>query len=110
MMLDLTHIRVFASYLRRTEIKFDLVSAVDELAGQVRMEFDFEREARVMDTVADHLSVSTRSSGPAQTPWLKICMCMHWLQAALLCSLRFVCQVHCLPTAVFAAALARCQG
>ena len=58
MMLDLTHIRVFADYLRHTEIKFDLVSAVDELAGQVRMEFDFQREAMVMDTVAHHLQVS----------------------------------------------------
>lgn len=57
MMLDLTHIRVFANYLRHTEIKFDLLSAVDELASQVRMEFDFVREASVMDSIADHLKV-----------------------------------------------------
>lgn len=55
MMLDLKHIRVFAGYLRKTEIKFDLVSAVDELATQVRKEFDFEREALIMDAVADNL-------------------------------------------------------
>ena len=36
MMTDLRHIRVFGAFLSRTEIKFDLVSAVDELAGQVR--------------------------------------------------------------------------
>ena len=64
MMLDLTHIRVFANYLRHTEIKFDLVSAVDELAGQVRMEFDFEREARVMDAIASHLQVPTSHPQP----------------------------------------------
>ena len=36
MMTDLRHIRVFGAFLSKTEIKFDLVSAVDELAGQVR--------------------------------------------------------------------------
>ena len=35
MMTDLRHIRVFSAFLSKTEIKFDLVSAVDELAGQV---------------------------------------------------------------------------
>ena len=36
MMTDLRHIRVFSAFLSKTEIKFDLVSAVDELAAQVR--------------------------------------------------------------------------
>ena len=35
MMTDLRHIRVFSAFLSKTEIKFDLVSAVDELAAQV---------------------------------------------------------------------------
>ena len=39
------------------ELKFDLVSPVDELAKQIRMEFDFEREAHVMDTISGHMKV-----------------------------------------------------
>lgn len=57
MMGDLKQIRRFSNFLQKTEIKFDLLSAVDELAGQVRMEFDFLREASVMDTIASNLEV-----------------------------------------------------
>ena len=67
MLEDLKHIRLAAKYLSRMEINFDLVSAVDELAGQIKLEFDFVREARIMDTIAGHLSVSpslTLSSEP----------------------------------------------
>ena len=35
MMSDLVSIRKWADFLQRTEIKFDMVSAVDELAKQV---------------------------------------------------------------------------
>ncbi|GIL83202.1 hypothetical protein Vretifemale_12058 [Volvox reticuliferus] len=55
MMSDLKNIRAAAFYLSKTEIKFDLVSAVDELNKQIRFEFDFTREARVMDTISEHL-------------------------------------------------------
>lgn len=41
-----------------TELKFDLVSPVDELAKQIRLEFDFVHEASVMDSIADTLQVS----------------------------------------------------
>ena len=40
-----------------TELKFDLVSPVDELAKQIRMEFDFVNEAEVMDSIAESLQV-----------------------------------------------------
>lgn len=53
---DLRNIRAAAFYLSKTELKFDLVSAVDELNKQIRLEFDFTREARVMDTIAEHLA------------------------------------------------------
>ncbi|KAL6766353.1 AKC2 [Auxenochlorella protothecoides x Auxenochlorella symbiontica] len=53
MTLDLANLRRLSSFLSKTEIDFDLVSAVDELAAQIRLEFDFRREARVMDAVAD---------------------------------------------------------
>ena len=57
MMGDLKQIRRFGSIIQKLEINFDFVSAVDELADQVRLEFDFEREACVMDRVADNLRV-----------------------------------------------------
>lgn len=40
---DLRNIRAAAFYLSKTELKFDLVSAVDELNKQIRLEFDFTR-------------------------------------------------------------------
>ena len=45
-------------YMQNTELKFDLVSPVDELAKQIRMEFDFLHEAETMDAVGEHLMVS----------------------------------------------------
>ena len=57
MMGDLKQIRRFSSLLQKTEINFDLLSAVDELATQVKLEFEFRREAKVMDTIADNLKV-----------------------------------------------------
>ena len=44
--------------LQNTELKFDLVSPVNELAKQIRMEFDFLHEAETMDAVGEHLMVS----------------------------------------------------
>eukprot|EP00983_Pelagomonas_calceolata_P104124 1158988-Pelagomonas_calceolata.AAC.9 len=38
---DLKNLRAAAYFLSKTEIKFDLVSAVDELNKQIRLEFDF---------------------------------------------------------------------
>lgn len=58
MMGDLKQIRRFSLLIQKTEIKFDLLSAVDELAAQVQMEFDFEREARIMDAIAHNLKAS----------------------------------------------------
>jgi predicted unusual protein kinase regulating ubiquinone biosynthesis (AarF/ABC1/UbiB family) len=43
--VDLKNIRRLAGFLSRTEIRFDLVSAVDELSSQVKFEFNFERWA-----------------------------------------------------------------
>ncbi len=43
--------------MQNTEINFDLVSPVDELAKQIRLEFDFLHEAETMDAVGEHLMV-----------------------------------------------------
>lgn len=42
-MEDLKNLRGLARLLSKSEIAFDLVSAVDELSGQVKLEFDFRR-------------------------------------------------------------------
>lgn len=52
MAMDLQSIRLWAAFLSKTEIKFDMLSAVDELAKQIKLEFDFSREARIMNAVA----------------------------------------------------------
>ena len=46
-----------ALFAQRTEVKFDLVSPVDELARQIRLEFDFLHEARTMDAISQNLKV-----------------------------------------------------
>jgi len=52
---DLAQIRLAAAFLSQREINFDLVSAVDELSSQIRGEFDFGREARVMNKIGKGL-------------------------------------------------------
>ncbi|KAF5841271.1 ABC1/COQ8 ser/thr kinase [Dunaliella salina] len=68
---DLKNLRAAAAFLSKTEIKFDLVSAVDELNKQIRLEFDFTREARVMDSIALHLRpIQDRVVVPRSVPGL----------------------------------------
>jgi len=68
---DLRNLRAVAFYLSKTELKFDLVSAVDELNRQIQLEFDFTREARVMDTISLHLrDVNRRIQVPRSIPGL----------------------------------------
>ncbi len=42
---DLANLRALAAFLSATEIRFDLVSAVEELQRQIHLEFDFTRWA-----------------------------------------------------------------
>ena len=57
MALDLRNVKAAAQFLQKTELKFDLTSAVTELAKQIKLEFDFTREARVMDQISQNLQV-----------------------------------------------------
>ncbi len=43
MVQDLINLKAVATFLSKTEIKFDLVSAVGELKKQISLEFDFMR-------------------------------------------------------------------
>lgn len=40
---DLNNLRKWGAFLSKTELKFDLVSAVNELQNQIELEFDFIR-------------------------------------------------------------------
>ena len=57
MALDLGNVKAAAQFLQKTEMKFDLTSAVVELAKQIKLEFDFEREAKIMDDISTQLQV-----------------------------------------------------
>eukprot|EP01031_Cornospumella_fuschlensis_P034357 gene34357-41588_t len=46
---DLQNLCALAEFLQRTELKFDILSALKELRSQIGNEFDFTREARNMD-------------------------------------------------------------
>jgi predicted unusual protein kinase regulating ubiquinone biosynthesis (AarF/ABC1/UbiB family) len=71
MALDLANVRAFAAFLAKAEVNFDLLSAVDELAAQVALEFDFRREARVMDAVARQFEgLGARVAVPRSVPAL----------------------------------------
>ena len=52
---DLRNLRVLAEFLQRTELKFDLLSAIKELQRQIGNEFDFQREASNMEMVGERL-------------------------------------------------------
>lgn len=43
MTLDLVNLRSVSAFLQKTELQFDLVSAVDELQKQIHLEFEFMR-------------------------------------------------------------------
>ena len=62
---DLAQIRLAAAFLSQREINFDLVSAVDELSSQIRGEFDFAREARVMNEIGKGLR---KANSPIAVP------------------------------------------
>lgn len=57
MALDLGNVKTAAAFLQKTELKFDLTSAVKELAKQIKLEFDFSREAKIMDDISSQLQV-----------------------------------------------------
>jgi predicted unusual protein kinase regulating ubiquinone biosynthesis (AarF/ABC1/UbiB family) len=71
MVSDFHNLRKLASVLQVTDLKFDLVSAVDELESQVRLEFDFRREASIMNGIADNLKrIERRVKIPRSVPGL----------------------------------------
>lgn len=70
MLSDLANYRVLAEVLQRTELKFDLVRPIQELAKQIAMEFDFVAEARGMTEIRRALKRFKTVSVPAAIPGL----------------------------------------
>ena len=87
----------------QNELKFDLVSPVDELAKQIRMEFDFKHEALVMNEVGKslqvHISLSLICPCTLLCNVLSTAMQCTVLHAELGQELRFLALLSCLSAA-----------
>ena len=70
MALDLNNVKAAAAFLQKTELNFDLTSAVKELAKQIKLEFDFAREAKIMDDISGQLQVDADVIGGLCRPVL----------------------------------------
>mmetsp|Transcript_11476 Transcript_11476/g.29037 ORF Transcript_11476/g.29037 Transcript_11476/m.29037 type:complete len:560 (-) Transcript_11476:1284-2963(-) len=57
---DLGNLRAVAAFLSKTEISFDLVSPINELAAEISHEFDFTRERNTMALLRAALADSVR--------------------------------------------------
>ncbi|KAG0589957.1 hypothetical protein KC19_1G059800 [Ceratodon purpureus] len=68
MMTDIRNQKVFASFLQRFDVQFDLISILDELEEQVEFEFDFVREAKSMDRISESLNVAFKGKCPIMIP------------------------------------------
>lgn len=67
-MTDLKNHRLFAAFLQKCELPFDLLSMVIELERQVKHEFDFVREAASMDRIAASLAAQYKRRPPVLVP------------------------------------------
>lgn len=68
MMIDIRNQKVFASFLQRFDVPFDLISILDELEEQVEFEFDFIRESKSMDRISESLNVAFKGKPPVTVP------------------------------------------
>jgi aarF domain-containing kinase len=68
MMTDIRNLKTFAAYLQKTDIKFDLVSVVQEVEKQVDYEFDFLREAKSMENIGEFLKTINKGKSPVIVP------------------------------------------
>lgn len=69
MMTDIRNLRAFAAFVERFDVKFDMMSVVNEVEEQVGLEFDFEREARSMDRIQHSFSAYEQQKRvPVQVP------------------------------------------
>ncbi|KAL8140850.1 hypothetical protein V2J09_006871 [Rumex salicifolius] len=55
MLTDLRNLHIFASYIQKTDVKFDFCSVMKEMEKQIGYEFDFTREAKAMKEIRQFL-------------------------------------------------------
>lgn len=68
MMTDIRNQKLFAHILQKTDLKFDLVSIMEELEAQVEHEFDFLREATSMDRIGIAMDIANKGKSPIIVP------------------------------------------
>ncbi|KFK29020.1 hypothetical protein AALP_AA7G078300 [Arabis alpina] len=62
MMTDIRNLQVFALYMQKTDINFDLFSITKEIEKQIGYEFDFKREADAMEKIRRFLYDNNKKS------------------------------------------------
>ncbi|XP_023639271.1 uncharacterized protein LOC17875610 isoform X1 [Capsella rubella] len=62
MMTDIRNLQLFALYMQKTDIKFDLHSITKEMEKQIGYEFDFKREANAMERIRCFLYENNKKS------------------------------------------------
>ncbi|CAA7037290.1 unnamed protein product [Microthlaspi erraticum] len=62
MMTDIRNLQLFALFMQKTDVKFDLFSVTKEIEKQIGYEFDFEREANAMEKIRRFLYDNNRKS------------------------------------------------
>ncbi|KAL2612142.1 hypothetical protein R1flu_023834 [Riccia fluitans] len=68
MMTDIRNQKIFAHFLQRFDLHFDLMSIMEELEQQVEYEFDFRKEADAMDKIGNSLAAANRGRSPITVP------------------------------------------
>lgn len=85
---DLKNIRFLAEFLQRTELKFDILSAIKELQKQISNEFDFASEAKNMDFMRISLKKHVPQVKVPQSVWVgKSVLVMTYIEGINLCRL-----------------------
>ncbi|XP_023635247.1 uncharacterized aarF domain-containing protein kinase 1 isoform X1 [Capsella rubella] len=62
MMIDIRNLQLFALFMQKTDLKFDLFSITKEIEKQIGYEFDFIREANAMEKIRRFLYDNNRKS------------------------------------------------
>ncbi|CAM9732518.1 unnamed protein product [Chrysoparadoxa australica] len=88
MMRDLANLRQLAKFLSKREIKFDLVSPVEEMRAQISEEFNFLLESRNMESIANSLEEAVPAvTVPRPRLASRRILCMTYLEGMPLSSL-----------------------
>eukprot|EP00611_Tribonema_gayanum_P025253 TRINITY_DN570_c0_g1_i1.p1 TRINITY_DN570_c0_g1~~TRINITY_DN570_c0_g1_i1.p1 ORF type:complete len:372 (-),score=176.73 TRINITY_DN570_c0_g1_i1:990-2105(-) len=92
MMSDLTNLSVLASFLQKFELNFDVLSSVRELSRQIKHEFDFTYEARVMDrmrlSLQNHVREGELITVPSSIMATKRLLVMSFVEGQSLASIK----------------------